>query len=59
MTSPFWLQWVEVPCRSVAVPRKMRVEYAGAIYPVMSRGDRGGDIFPDDVDRRDFLGAIS
>jgi hypothetical protein len=27
----------------------MRVEYAGAIYHVMSRGDRREDIFVDDV----------
>jgi len=33
------------------MPRQMRVEYAGAIYHVMSRGDRQEDIFLDDVDR--------
>jgi hypothetical protein len=33
----------------------MRVEYAGAIYHVMSRGDRREDIFVDDVDRKDRL----
>ena len=33
------------------MPRKMRVEYAGAIYHVMSRGDRREDIFLDDMDR--------
>jgi hypothetical protein len=27
------------------VPRKIRVDYPGAIYHVMSRGDRGEDIF--------------
>src|SRR5947209_2119805 len=27
------------------MPRKMRVEYPGAIYHVMSRGDRREDIF--------------
>jgi len=30
------------------MPRKMRVEYPGAIYHVMSRGDRREDIFLDD-----------
>jgi putative transposase len=33
------------------MPRQIRVEYAGAIYHVMSRGDRCEDIFLDDVDR--------
>jgi len=27
------------------MPRKMRVEYEGALYHVMSRGDRREDIF--------------
>jgi len=30
----------------------MRIEYPGAIYHVMSRGDRREDIFLDDVDRQ-------
>ena len=33
------------------MPRLMRVEYAGAIYHVLSRGDRKKAIFLDDVDR--------
>jgi hypothetical protein len=41
------------------MPRKMRVEYPGAIYHVMSRGDRGEDIFLDDVDRQDFLETLA
>jgi len=32
------------------MPRKRRVEYAGAMYHVMSRGDRSEDIFLDDVE---------
>ena len=36
--------------------RKLRIEYPGAIYHVMSDGDRREDIFVDDVDRQDFLG---
>ena len=27
--------------------RKARIEYAGAVYHVMNRGDRGGKIFKD------------
>jgi len=37
------------------MPRAMRVEYPGAIYHLMDRGDRREDIFVDDVDRRDFV----
>jgi REP element-mobilizing transposase RayT len=36
------------------MPRKLRVEYEGAIYHVMNRGDRREPIFLDDEDRRRF-----
>ena len=39
--------------------RKPRIEYAGAVYHVMSRGDRQNDIFRDDRDRRVFLDTLS
>lgn len=38
--------------------RQMRLEYAGAIYHVMSRGDRQEAIFLDDEDRRRFLKTL-
>jgi len=38
------------------VARKLRVEYPGAIYHAMNRGDRREPIFLDDVDRRSNLG---
>jgi putative transposase len=41
------------------MPRKVRVEYPGAIYHVMSRGDRYEDVFLDDVDRQDFLKTLA
>jgi len=41
------------------MPRKMRGQYPGAIYHVMSRGDRREDIFLDDVDRQDFLKTMA
>ena len=41
------------------MPRAMRVEYPGAIYHVMDRGDRWEDIFVDDVDRQDFLKTLA
>ena len=39
--------------------RKLRVQYPGAMYHVMSRGDRREDIFLDDVDRQDFLKTLA
>ena len=39
--------------------RAMRVEYPGAIYHVMDRGDRRGDIFVNDVDRQDILKTLA
>ena len=41
------------------MPRKLRVEYPGAMYHVMSRGDRREDIFLDDVDRQDFIKTLA
>ena len=40
------------------MPRKLRVEYPGAIYHVMNRGDRREPIFKDDVDRQRFLDTL-
>jgi REP element-mobilizing transposase RayT len=41
------------------MPRKVRLEYPGAIYHVMSRGDQRQDIFLDDVDRHDFIKTLA
>ena len=41
------------------MPRQLRVEYPGAMYHVMSRGDRREDIFLADVDRQDFLKPLA
>ena len=35
--------------------RKLRVEYPGAIYHVMNRGDRREPIFRDNADRQRFV----
>jgi putative transposase len=40
------------------MPRILRVEYPGAMYHVMSRGDRCESIYLDDVDRQDFLKTL-
>ncbi|MBE0544576.1 MAG: hypothetical protein IH623_24825 [Verrucomicrobia bacterium] len=37
--------------------RKLRVQYPGAIYHVLNRGDRGEPIFRDDEDRQRLLSA--
>jgi REP element-mobilizing transposase RayT len=38
--------------------RKLRVEYPGAIYHVMNRGDRREPIFRDDEDRQRFFSTL-
>jgi len=38
--------------------RKLRVEYPGAIYHVMNRGDRREPIFKDDADRQRFVETL-
>ncbi len=41
------------------MPRKLRVQYPGAIYHVMNRGDRRDKIFKDDQDRLRFLNTLA
>ena len=38
--------------------RKLRIQYPGALYHVMNRGDRREDIFLDDHDRNAFLTTL-
>jgi len=40
------------------VARKLRVEYPGAIYHLMNRGDRREPIFRDDEDRERFMATL-
>jgi REP element-mobilizing transposase RayT len=40
------------------MPRKLRIEYEGAIYHVMNRGDRRELIYLEDSDREMFLEAL-
>lgn len=40
------------------MPRAPRIEFAGAIYHVMNRGDHLEAIFKDDVDREIFLKTL-
>ena len=41
-----------------SMARKLRVEYPGAIYHVMNRGDRREPIFLDDTDRQRFVQTL-
>lgn len=41
------------------MPRSIRVEYEGAVYHVMCRGDRRQAIFRDEADRACFLETLS
>jgi putative transposase len=40
------------------MPRALRIQYPGAIYHVINRGDRREPIFRDDVDRRRFITTL-
>ena len=40
------------------MPRKLRIQYPGAIYHVMSRGDQRERIFKDQKDRVMFVSAL-
>ena len=39
--------------------RKLRIQYPGAIYHVMNRGDRREAIFEDDQDRERLLESLT
>ena len=41
------------------MPRALRIEYPGAIYHVMNRGDRREPIFRDDLDHNKFLTTLA
>ena len=41
------------------MPRKLRIEYPGAMYHVMNRGDQRDDIFRTDQDRELFLETLT
>jgi putative transposase len=43
---------------SLVMARPLRIEYAGAVYHVMARGNQGQVIFRDDGDRRRFLESL-
>ncbi len=40
------------------MPRQVRIQFSGAVYHVMARGDRRELVFHDDVDRKMFLSVL-
>jgi REP-associated tyrosine transposase len=38
---------------------QLRIHYEGAVYHLMSRGDRRQEIFRDDFDRKSFLHTLA
>jgi REP element-mobilizing transposase RayT len=51
----FLVFWIKMRRYHWGMARKPRIEFAGAVYHVISRGDRGEAIYQDDEDRRLFL----
>ena len=43
----------------VVMARKLRIQYPGAVYHVMSRGNQGGAIFQGDSDRKVFPDTLA
>ena len=41
------------------MPRQLRIEYPGAIYHVLNRGDRREPIYQDDFDRQRFVATLA
>ena len=41
------------------MPRQLRIQYPGAMYHVMNRGDRQEAIFKDDQDHGHFLETLT
>ena len=42
----------------LGMARQLRIQYEGAIYHLLSRGDRREEIFRDDAARRSFLETL-
>src|SRR5882672_4471374 len=45
-------------CHTLGMARKLRIQYEGAIYHVMNRGDHREDIFGGDKDRQLFIETL-
>ena len=51
--------WLLEPSYPPVRPRQVRIQFPGAVYHVMARGDRREAIFLDDEDRSMFLKALA
>jgi putative transposase len=38
--------------------RPIRIQYTGAVYHVMARGNQGREVFGDNQDRKTFLASL-
>ena len=54
-----WLDSLGADLYGLVMARKLRIEYAGAVYHVRNRGDRREAIFEDDQDRQRFLETVA
>jgi len=54
----FSVGFVSLSGQAIRMPRKPRVEFEGAAYHVMCRGDHRESIVQGDVDRNDFLRCL-
>ena len=52
------LPFLPYKCKPLHMARKPRIEFAGAVYHVLSRGDHGENIYQDDEDRKGFLRCL-
>ena len=52
------IDWFVAALSSVGHARKLRVEYPGAVYHVMNRGNRRDPIVEDRADRLQFLETL-
>ena len=43
---------------TLSMSRPLRLEFAGALYHITSRGDRREDIYEDDANRASFLSIL-
>src|SRR5438132_14279152 len=53
-----WYCHISAESTGCGMARKSQVEYPGAIYHLMNRGDRREPIFRDDEDRERFLATL-
>ena len=58
VSSLLTLDTADRTCYPSAMPRELRLEYPGAIYHVLNRGNQRDDIVRDDGDRHRFIATL-